>query len=153
MNILENQSYYIFLKKVILLYNSKCSSVHTSETFLGETWYSLAPIQIKCLNFLVKIPLTKEHLFYKYFVRLYVGNIFSTTYGLNCPCRLLYPNAQTQEKLNILKSWISLSVCIFCALFLCVCARFECVCAYVGVWILTRVKSQSVIEAFEQGKI
>ena len=33
-----------------------------------------APIQVRCLEFLVKIPLTNDHLFYNYFVCLSVGN-------------------------------------------------------------------------------
>ena len=44
-----------------------------------------ASIQGLHINFLVKIPLTNEPLFYNYFVRLSFGNRF-VTYGVNRLC-------------------------------------------------------------------
>ena len=37
-----------------------------------------APFQDKGLEFLVKIPLTSKHIFYKYVTRMSVGNNFAT---------------------------------------------------------------------------
>ncbi len=58
-----------------LPYNYKYPSVRPSICpSENENMIFIAPIP----NFLLKIPLTNEHLFYNYFVRLYVGNTYTT---------------------------------------------------------------------------
>ncbi len=47
----------------MIIYNS-----NVIIDFMGEIVFTLALIHDKCLKFVLKIPLTNEHLFYKYFV-------------------------------------------------------------------------------------